>query len=421
MKTCGRKYKLLLSFVLLLGVSEWTIRDSMASGFERNILSSGKNAGFGGAAVSAVRGSESLLFNPAGISGVRDYDVSINISPGSQMNGAPHSVSGHVERSGGVFQIPFTGFVSYGIGDIGGGFGVADVGSNRIVFDDVVFVENSALRAKTESDLNFLEYSFGMSYRIVRGLRVGAAWRITHLSGHLTTSTPHASGFTQNEFSNFSGIDLGGYRVGFQYDDFIDGWGLGASFRNRADITAEGKLKAKINNSVMGEESDTQMLITLPNELKVGIHFPFLMETNMRLEYGWTQYNSVQNLDFQKPGQIDSVFQGDVSTHFSAQTQLRIGVGKDEVIGNWAVRGGYVYTSPVVPKEFARTIFFPPASIHSITLGTGARVDEGLNLNITLEYSFGAGDGEIQGLSEVIMREYSYKAVNVHSGITYRF
>lgn len=417
--------------------------DAFAAGFEKVATWSGRYAGLGGAGVSAVTGSESLFFNPAGLAaGQGTMDMSANLSSTfAQFNG-PIYASGQSFESARKFSPVFGVVFRRNLGEgFGIGAGIYASGGSKAVFEGVDFSSASphldTLKPNIKSDLSLVEAALGAGYEFMPGLRLGLAWRLMMVRASLGTAGLVGSGATSSllavESDDLTATRFNGFKAGLQYAPQDSGWGLGASVRTEVGFTAKGTSSGKIESAasagnaadVTGGEMTASAVF--PLQVTLGGFYEPMKDLRILGEYAWTQYSKNQSLTLGGNVTIPGLGTSPLSSiqmNWQNQTNLRIGA-EWMAFEDWAVRAAYAYTSQVVPQGSARATFSSPGAGNTFTLGTGTWLaDRTVDLNLAFEFSQASGNVESAitgGGGTIYAGDYKSDVFVAHAGIGYYF
>ena len=427
-----------VSTVGALSAILFTSTPSFAAGLEKSVGWSGRYAGIAGAAVSSVEGSESLFFNPANLSTTSTAEVSGNLSALFPQFSAPFASSTPVD-SNRAFKPTYGVFASYkatdklvvGIGSYVSGGGAAE-------YDNVDLTAvglPSAFKPTIQANLALIEYSLGVGYEIIDGLRIGAAYRVLHASGTIGTFLGagifNGSGYTSSiagvTYDNLSNTRWNGFRLGASYSPKGAHWGVGATFRNSVDATLKGTSSGTValtNSQATLNGGDVTVANTLPYQITVGGHFEIMPNWMAFLQYDFTHYSVDQALhvtgSLTTPATLPGSFvqTQDINQNWSNLQVIRLGtqyvLSKDVTL-----RGGYIYTGQITPNSTPNPTFYAPGTGSTIVLGAGTQsIAKNLSLNLTAEYSFQKGDGP-SVLSNQINGTYKENDYSFHLGATY--
>lgn len=415
---------------------------AQAAGYEKVVTWSGKYVGIGGAATSSVQGSESLYFNPAGLTsdGEKKWDASLNFSPTWAKFSGPVIKDGDT-KEGNWKLLPIVGAtLAYSVDpkwNVALGYYVA--GGAQAEYSGI---DPSSVSAGFEyigpqtvkTDLKIMELALGGSYKINSNFSLGAAWRVAFVNAAFATYSPHplsaSSAATYLNLTGLTATKWNGFRLGGQYRSDDGKWGLGASLRSSLGFGAKGKVSGKAehpaNNANEGDiaEADVTVFNTFPLQVAVGGDWACGDKWHFFSEYVWTQYSKNKQLDFEGSFTLPALLGGTVKNmadtpivqNWRDQHNVRLAAAYSG-IENWPIRAAYIFTSAVVPKSSALASFPAPGIGNTFTLGTGHTVGR-VELNGAVEYSFEkatvvAGEGTVG--------DYNVKAWGLHLGASMKF
>ncbi|RYG53886.1 hypothetical protein EON80_32260, partial [bacterium] len=288
--------------VVLLAVAALVGGNAYAGGFEKNLSWSGKYSGIGGAAVSIVEGSESLYFNPAGLASKRgeNGDVSLNFSPTFVKFKGPF-VTGRQEESDKSF-VPVGGLTaSYQLMDrlsVGVGYYVS--GGTSASFDSVNMTGafgGFTIAPDLKSELALTELALGLGYEVLPGLRVGAAWRVLNVGGDFF----FAGNGAYTKIEDIKDTQLGGFKVGAQYQAPEKTWGVGITFRNGVTFDADMKRSVVAGAggvAVPGTAADGKITSTFPWQASLGGNYSISDAWHVHGEFTHTDYNHNSRISY---------------------------------------------------------------------------------------------------------------------------
>lgn len=404
---------------------------AFGAGFEKAVMWSGKWSGVAAAAASGVNGPESLFFNPAGLAGREGFQASVNFSPtlgtfnGPIAPGQPNSDTGY------HFNPVYGVLASYGITPKWAvGIGSFVSAGTKAVYGSVGNFSSSgtlgAFTASPRAEIYEIDYSIGTAYEVMPGLKVGAAWRISHVQAALGTvysGTYNAiPSLNEAQLDDLGATTYNGYRVGAQYTSSDQRWGLGVNYRSGINFVAKGNATNRIlpgNSTTYVNESlsDVTAATSLPSQLSVGGDFAVTESVRLFLQYDWTNYYHNQEISI--VGATASNFATtaqNIGLGFSNENTFRLGVACT-ALQDWTFRAGYGLATQVTPDTQARATFEAPGIGQVITVGAGTSVmDKTLDLDVAVEHSFVSGDSA----TAPVPGDFSANAWALHLGATYR-
>jgi long-subunit fatty acid transport protein len=406
-----------------------------AGGYDTPILYSARHMGMGGTAIGYVNDPSSLFHNPAGLGGVRGFEVLGNISPltgtittspGSGQDGAPPPPADGfyptrtTER--GVSPLFLVG-AAYRIAEpVTLGFGVypvaAAAGEYKLLSAPVSNSPQVPYIDKTR--LVFLEFSPGVSVELMKGLYLGAGYRVT------MTTLERVKGVEANpqEFNfEVSGVDAAGVRAGVQYRP-SDNFSVGLVYRHRIDP----ELKADKVRAFY-EMRDGRTTFVLPSKLGVGVSGKMeRLHGALDVEYGFYSQNTTSTLSAER---TDIVKTERVINYFEWQNAITTRVGLEYLLGPESqipVRIGYIFDGKVGNMMYPTAFGTPPVPSHSFTAGAGYR-GEKWQTNLAFAYRFASSEitpADIVGAADCAScskpgRDYNLKIMGFYFDFSYRF
>lgn len=420
---------------------------AQAAGFEKSVFWSGKQAGYAGAGLSVVTGSESIYFNPAGLAGDGQGDLSLNFSPTNVKLKGHVASSNREEESDHNFSSigGLTG--SYKFNErLGFGLGAYAAAGNKAIFDSVDLTGDAAavtgFKPRIATDFSVLEYAFGAGYEVMPGLRVGAAWRILDASGSLATikKTVTNTAYTYVNLTDIKDTRYNGFRLGVQYQAPDDTWGAALRYRNQVKFTAKGGNNNGRVVTVAGTEfaatvSDATVGTALPSEISVGANYKLSETFRFLTGVDYAKYSSNERLAI--GATITSAALGasaitlpNIPLNWDDMWNFRVG-GEYTGFSGLALRAGYSLTTRVSSKTDARATTTPPGAGHLVTAGAGTSIlGDTLDLDGAFEYAFNSASGSMSAtpagsttkeLLTGVSTAASAKVMALHLGATYKF
>ena len=402
--------------VILAAVAALVGTNAYAGGFEKNVTWSGKYVGIGGAAVSAVEGSESLYFNPSGLAVKRgaNGDVTLNFSPTFAKYKGPFNATTRVQEETDKSFIPVGGLTaSYELMErlsVGVGYYVS--GGTNAVYENVN-VGFPTFTPEIKSELALTEASVGLGYEVLPGLRIGAAWRVLMVNGDFFFPRPAASDYVKIE--DIKKTKYNGFKLGAQYEGADKRWAVGATFRNGVNFAADMKQTVFNALGTAGTPATGTISSSFPWQAAIGGNYGITDDLWIHLEFVHTDYNHNGAIDITNG---TAPFQ--LVTTWKDQQNYRLGF-EYKGIENLPLRAGYVYTTQVVPDARANATFSSPGVGHTVALGAGRSFLENnaLDINVAAEHSWAKGD--VAGVTTAVPGEYSSSSWAAHLGAAYKF
>ena len=397
-----------------------------AAGFEKALLWSGRYAGMGGAVASSVSGSESMMFNPAGLVSTQGIDVSANFSPTSTQTKAPLSFytnSSLVTSSKRSLRFPFGLTGKYSVNpDLAVGAGFMVSGGAGADFGDLVAttINGVTVPVPYQSKIAISEFALGAAYKVMPGLKVGATWRTSFVSARFQYGqVSGASTVLGADLNGLKATNFAGFRLGAQYEPEGMPVTFGVFVRTPVSFTAKGTLSAfsGANAAVTTlTGSETTVKNSLPLQIGIGAHYKVMAENTVALQYELTNYSANKVLDFSGTVTGVAVLPVDIVQNWKNMHAVRLGY--EHGFGPAVVRAGYIFTTAVTPKEYAQPTFSSPGPGHTFVVGGGYSIDKSLRADGALEYSMASGT-VTSTLNSQKTGKYSSNAFGAHLGLTY--
>ena len=412
------------------------------AGFEKVTMWSAKWSALASAATASVEGSESLLFNPAGLIKACQGDASFNFSPGFSLFKGP-AVTDNKELDGKRVFVPVMGVTSnYLLSDkLAVGLGVYVSGGTKAKFEGLDFssvnANYSTLRPTQESSLSVIETGLGAAYKLNNNWNVGATWRITMVRADLSSAKAVTNGGAAVALINVHLKDLEdenftAFRLGTQFLSDSKNWGLGLAYRSNIEFKAQGKSSGQLQrgDSYGGTAGQTGVLngggdVTVeghfPQQISLGAFSKLAQKTTLFYEVSWTEYSKLKKLKINGTALtlplIGSNVIQDIEQNWKDQWNFKLGLQYQLLV--WQLRGGYALTTQVTPDDYARVTFSSPGLGHSFILGAGRPWFNGkLITDFATEYSMASGDGVS---SDGISGKYSTEIMVAHLSCKYVF
>lgn len=383
-----------------------------ASGFEKINRVSGRYTGIGSAVASSVEGSESLIFNPAGLARAAGVELTVDGALGLAKTSAPLMSNGVSPTVGAapvdsnLLVIPIAALaVSYSVMEhLGIGAGATVSGGAGSTYGPVDFGSSfAALKPEFDATFGLAEVLLGAGYEPIEGLRLGAAWRILLVKADFKFGTPlDANTLLGLQFTDASGASYHGFRFGAQYSPSHSKWGVGATVRTPVDFEAKGQSSGSLsvsNSSTVTPVTggDVTLASTFPLQISLGAHEEVMSNLRIFEEYSFTRNTGISALNTSGtaltiPGAPAPIAVETFSTpiHWRNMHQIRLGA-ELQAAEDWAFRGGYVLSSQVIPDDEASPFFTPPGMRHTLSAGASKQLTTQTRLDGALEFETVSG------------------------------
>ena len=400
-----------------------TAGNAVAGGFEKATMWDAKYSALGGAAVSSVNNSSAIFFNPAGLAFADSNDLALHGSPTWTQASGP--VDGENFTKGergfspaggftGLFQLNDRFTMGYGIYAAGG----ASASYNDItVGDDISIdipdwadggsIDINSVTGDYSTKIQIVEAGLALAYQINNNWSVGGTYRLTYATADInmvsasdvdirilgqTIAKPSVG--AKVGYNDMSGWNHFGVRLGAMYQADSGRWGWGINFRSEVGAEVDGKA-SYLNGIGSGyDRVDATAKTALPMQISTGIHYHLTNDWTVFGEATYSEYSNNEQIKFSSPDEDLAITS--IHTNWDDQYNFRIGTEYTGIDG-WALRGGYVYTTAVVPEKYAAPTFSTPASAHTFTFGAGTTLLNGqVDLDFAAEYNM-AKNSNVKG------------------------
>lgn len=405
---------------------------AVASGYEKSIVWGGRSAGLAGIATPWAEGSTALYFNPAGLVGEKvGHDVSLNVSPTQSKFQGPINSNNDQVTSESKTLYPLSLMYGKTLNDkMGFGVGFYVSGGSYANFEDVAYASPTAT-PDVKTDLKVYELAAGYAYRVNEALKLGLAWRVVMAEADFSFVQRGTGTLANIEVKDMEDTNYAGFKLGAQYK-LNEATKLGFTYRSEVKLEAEGKFGGAIYNPgpvLTIDETDAKAKTTFPMAATLGVQHD--MNENWKLfgEYAWTQYSKVDKIAVEgtitRSGGTFVASNPEIIQEWDDQHNVRLAA---EYLG-WGMpfRFGYGWTSQVTNDDYARAAFTAPGDAHTLTLGSGRTLNENLQLDAGLEYTWieGEGNGAAAGTTgagnDIRAGDYTTSNWALHLSAAYSF
>lgn len=404
---------------------------ALAAGYEKNIMWSGYHGGVAGAGAAFTSGAEAIFYNPAGL--VTDEgkaQVTFNLSPTTSSYEAPVVLNDAQRTSEREYYAVPALLYSRNLSDkIGIGAGVYVAGGSRVEYKDLDLTPaytNYVTRETLKSEISAYEFSLGAAYKVMRGLKVGLAYRFGLVDANFNTFSNLGGGNgLKVDVSDLSGSQHG-FRFGAQYAPEGKPFGFGITYRSPLHLKLKGDISGSINgNTPVTDSGDANLKTIFPQQVSIGSFYDVMPEMlRAHAEYVWTQYSRNQFIDVGGSVTLPGPTVVPLSLDQKWRDQHNIRLAGEYLKSKYPIRAGYVWSSGVENPAVASAIFAAPGVAHTFTVGTG-RGNEKWDFNIAGEYIFAERDKAAvdAAQNDVGNRngKYNTSAYAIHTGVTYKF
>ncbi len=432
---------LLLVLVIALSASRL-----FAAGYDKGTMFSGRYSGVASAATASVAGSESVFFNPAGLSRGAGSEASINLSPTfSQFQGVVIQGGSNVKSKTDMAPI-FAVFGGHQLTDaFSVGLGVYAAGGTAAEYESVDLTSMhstfSIFKPTVKSSLSLIEFSPAIAYSVSPNFRLGFAWRILAAKGEFSSVSFVSTGVgaapyiaVASQVKDLSQTRYDGFRLGAQWSSDDQHTGFGASWRTsvKLDLTGTSTVQSQFSSTtakvIEGTGGPTTVSTTFPSQINVGGYHDFeSINTRLLLDYSWTNYSVNRelavagNVTFATTSAASTTTAAAENVPFNWKNQHLIKLGAETADWqDWALRGGVAYVTQVVPNDRAGATLVAPGGGFSVHGGVGKYLaDKSIEVNGSLEYDLVKGSGSSPNTKNAAAGEYTTSVIAIHTGLTW--
>ncbi len=411
--------------------------NAVAGGYEKATLWDAQYSALAGAAASSVDDSSAIFYNPAGLAFAESNDLALHLSPTVSRVDGPAEGDDSFVKGNNKFT-PSSGFTGlYKLNDqLTLGYGVYAAGGSVSEYD-VTVGSAAPLNGTYSTDVRVIEGGLALGYRINNNWSVGATYRITYAYADMNMMSSKSGLGVQVSYNDMTGWDTSAVRLGAMYRSDDNRWGWGINYRSEVLVKAEGE--ASYNNgtgAAVGplpapfSNKDSKAQTALPMQIATGVDYHLTDDLTLFGEITFSKYSTNKSIPFESD-ETGLVVQ-EVYQNWDDQFNYRIAAEYTGIAG-WALRGGYIYTTAVVPDEYASPTFSTPAAAHTITLGAGTTIMDGkVELDFGADYNLvhnkdAKGGGTVTNTgstatgSTAPSGEYKSQAFALHLSTTYKF
>lgn len=399
------------------------VGQAWSAGFEKSVLWSAKWSALGGSSSAAVSGSESVLFNPAGLVNGEGQELSFHISPTfSQFKSPTPITTSDVEIDGEkTTTTPLGLLYSYKLNDqwsFGAGYYVA--AGTQASFEDVDFF--GTLDPDFLSDIKIMEVGLSAGYKVNDNWNLGLTYRYSTVEANYSFAqaiTTPANGVAAYELKDLKATDAAGFKLGAQYLADSKNWGAGFTYRSEVKFEAEGSTTRKLQFVATPTNITTSTLAD--STIKNALPTQYNLDGFYNLNDNWKLYGGLTFTEYSVNEKIEITggLVANIDQKWKDQMNYRIATSFHG-IENWELRGAYVLTSQVTPSDYASPTFASPSEGHTFVLGAGSHcMNEKFHYDFAVEQSMASGDGTIK--SSGTKGKFSSAGTTVHLSAKYLF
>ncbi|MGI9282612.1 MAG: OmpP1/FadL family transporter [Endozoicomonas sp.] len=413
--------------------------NAVAGGFEKATLWDAQYSALAGAAVSSVDDSSAIFFNPAGMAFAESNDIALHVSPTFTTTNGP-AAGDNTFIDGETNFSPAGGFTGlFKLNDkFTMGYGVYAAGGAASKYEDVTVGDSSnpigglwpgssPVTGDYSTEIRVIEAGLGLSYRINNNWAVGGTYRLTYATADInmlaTKDSPFGKVGASVGYNDMSGLNTFGVRLGAMYRSDDNRWGWGINYRSEVDIEADGDYNYRDGTGAT-VKGDATAKTGLPMQISTGVDYQVAPDWTLFGEITYSEYSNNEQIKFESDDVGLAV--PAINSNWEDQYNYRI-AAEYTGIENWALRAGYIYTTAVVPEEYAAPTFSTPANAHSFTFGAGTTILDGqVDLDFAADYNMAENDsvkggGKLSDASTSHPGKYESNAYAIHASVKYKF
>lgn len=398
-----------------------------AGGYEKQSLWSPQAVGVGGAYSSVVRGSDSILYNPANMD---KNEVGVNLSTISgymkspMQNGSNEKTNEELIFSGGLAA-------SYKLSERWGlGFGAYGLAGLDTRYEKVNYgADFNNYKKDFYANLAVVEYSLGASYKITNRLSIGAAVRAQSFSGAFGQTSVYGNAMmpsaylVSSEIKDLKGSEFGSYRLGLNYSG--DRWGVGSTYRSEVTGTLEGKSSGEVKyNPLLGATdqslagSKTKVEGNIPKQVNIDAHYDIIPnKLKVLTGYSWTQYS--KNAQLKIKGTLDGTSIPNMNQKWHDLNDYKLGfmfLAEENVFSF-----GGTYSSAVTNKNYASPNAAPPGPYMHYSAAWSHQYSSKFKFDVALEYYEASAKGKTEQVAGQMSTTTGGAKGNYSSGVLASF
>ncbi|WP_281646372.1 outer membrane protein transport protein [Parendozoicomonas sp. Alg238-R29] len=426
MINAARRRSLLVVSSLAIVVSN----QALASGYEKATMWDAKYSALAGAATSSVGNSSAIFFNPAGLAFADSNDFSLHVSPTFSRIDSPANGSDTFTEGEDMFAMNggFTGL--YQLNEkFTLGYGIYGAGGSMSEYGDITTGMGSfAQTGDLSTTIKIIEAGLALAYRINKNWSVGGTYRLTYAMADINMASATGPGDAVGvnvQYEEMDDWNTFGVRLGAMFRSDNDRWGWGIDYRSEVEAEAEGEAALDVGGQNQYRGRDITAKTTLPFQISTGVDYQITDDVTLFGEVTYSNYSTNKSITFSSDDTNLPV--NEVNQEWDDQYNYRVAV---EYTGleDWALRGGYIYTTSIVPEEYASPTFSTPSFAHTITFGAGRSFMNGkVDLDLAGEYNIVEND-DVKGGAIVTdsgavapSGRYESKAYAVHMSLRYYY
>ena len=278
------------------------------------------------------------------------------------------------------------------------------------------------------TNIKIIEAGLALAYRIDNNWSVGGTYRLTYAVADINMASAEGPYGVNVRYEDMVGWNTFGMRIRAMSRANNNRWGWGMNYRSEVEIEAKGEASFdKFGSNDFSGESVTATT-TLPFQISTSIDYRITDDATL---FGEITYSNYSNYSTNKSIKFTSddidLPVKEVVQEWNDQYNYRMAVEYTE-IEDWALRGGYIYTTAVVPEEYASPTFSTPSFSHTVTFGAGRTFMDGkIDMDLAADDNIvrnndGKGGGTVSNTGATASSgHYESKAYAVHMSLRYNY
>ncbi len=379
-----KQFAVISVFILLCFCKATNAVAQIASGLHNPVFSALALAQ-GNAFVARANDASAISFNPAGLTQLERPQVSLGagfVLPSVEYHG--NGISEDMDT--GINTIPNLYFASPIIGNkLAAGLGITVPYGLKGKWD-----ENGFSRfVITDFDLSIININPTITFQPFPFVSIGAGFDYYYADSNQESRIPS---FVSGTPEGFRDLEMHGDAYGYNAGvlcNITPQHSIGISFRSKADIDFDGKLKLSgLPRAIAGSDrfaSDTNTTATIPEMLSFGYAYKQGNLWSIEADFQWTNWSrfDVLEIDLESPNPLVGAEVNDVR-EWHDTFGFALG-GEYKLYEAVKLRGGYTFhESPVPGETFEPSV--PQSSRHALFTGLGYGWGKSLNTWIDLAY-----------------------------------
>ena len=388
--------KNLCSLLLILGmlfISAQLVCADGTSGI-RVFASDAEAIGKGGAFVGEADNASAVLYNPAGMTQLKEGGGHLSLGMAAIQPMVEHTTSAGVETQARIdnFYIPHVFYVNdFGLKDVVFGFGTTSSWGLGTSWADDSFSRYHA----TNSQIENIDTMFTGAYQVNEKLSLGGGVMLDY--SKMNKEKQVFQGATNDGNGQLKGDDGAvGYSLGALYK-LNENHQFGLTYKSEMELNYEGSLTASGLNDAGGTtysalfggsyyNTKFQTDVTIPQSIVLGYSFTPDKKWRFNFDIDWTDWSALESENVTFPDETNATRVATLKALTDSDRDWK-SVFSYQLGGeyNWsealALRAGYFYNPTPIPEENFDTSI-PIADVHGVNLGFGYDIKPNVAVNL---------------------------------------